>query len=129
METLFENLVKSLSIDNDDKKEYLNYFARKYKPILQKLKKRPKEKDDLLILATVLSSLEGLKNEENTKNAKKDNPSNLLLIIRNYFRNQISEHSDYKLIFNDSNSNIKTERTPCSIRSGITVRRPQNRAV
>lgn len=111
VETRFDNLVESLNLDKEDKDEYHKYFARKYKPILKKLRKNPREKDDLLILATAMSSYEGLKDTNRIKNEKKDNAANLLHYAK-VFCNQLAEHSDYELMFNDTNSNIKTERTP-----------------
>lgn len=55
----------------------------------------------MLILATGLASLEGLED---------DNMH--LLHYAKVFCKQLEEHSNYELIFNDNNSNIKTERTP-----------------
>ena len=111
VETRFDNLVKSLNLNKEDKDEYHKYFARKYKPILKKRRKSPREKDDLLILATAMSSYEGLKDTGHVRNAQKDNATNLLHYAK-VFCNQLAEHSDYELMFNDTNSNIKTERTP-----------------
>ena len=44
VETRFDNLVKSLNLNKEDKDEYHKYFARKYKPILKKITEKSARK-------------------------------------------------------------------------------------
>lgn len=103
VEARFKNIIRKLPLSDQEKEKYCGYFDKKYKPILSKpfLLRSKREKDDLLILATGLASLEGLED---------DNMH--LLHYAKVFCKQLEEHSNYELIFNDNNSNIKTERTP-----------------
>lgn len=113
-ETRFKNLVRDLPVSEQEKEKYDNYFDEKYGTILSKpffRKKSKREKDDLLILATGLSSLEGMENGKDIRNQTKDGKNSILHYAK-VFCKQLEEHSDYELIFNDNNSNIKTERTP-----------------
>jgi hypothetical protein len=57
------------------------------------------------------NSLKYNKNKLEIKNAIYDNKSNLLQNAE-IFCEQIEEHSNYELIFNDESNNIKTERNP-----------------
>lgn len=103
VESRFKNIIRKLPLSDQDKEKYYDYFDKKYKSILSKpfpLRSK-REKDDLLILATGLASLEELKDDKLH-----------LLHYAKVFCKQLEEHSNYELIFNDNNSNIKTERTP-----------------
>lgn len=103
VESRFKDIIRKLPLSDQDKEKYYDYFDKKYKSILSKpfpLRSK-REKDDLLILATGLASLEGLKDDKLH-----------LLHYAKVFCKQLEEHSNYELIFNDNNSNIKTERTP-----------------
>lgn len=103
VEMRFKSIIRRLPISEQEKEKYDDYFDKKYKTILSKpfFQRSKREEDDLLILATGLSSLEGLEDDKLH-----------LLHYAKVFCKQIEEHSDYELVFNDSNNNIKTERTP-----------------